>query len=66
MLAIALELIPLIPSLIRAGEVGFEIYGRIEKAIREDRSLTADERAQLEALIAEKKAIVDDTSRDVR
>lgn len=65
MFAIALELIPLIPSLIRAGEATFETWQRIERAIREDRSLTADERAQLEALIAEKKAIVDDTSRDV-
>lgn len=65
MFAIALELIPLIPSLIKAGEATFGIWNRISTAIKEDRSLTDDERAQLEALIAQKMAIVDDTSRDV-
>lgn len=58
-------LLPLLPRLIEAGVATFGAYQKIREMIDEDRSLTADERAQLEAMIAADEARVNDTSRDV-
>lgn len=66
MFAILTSFIPLIPDLIKAGIVTYEAFEKTRALIVEDRSLTPDERAELEALIAERQAVLNDTSRDVK
>ena len=64
-MAFFLALIPLIPQLIQAGVVTFDVYDKIRTMIAEDRSLSDEERAELEQKIAERQAVLNDTSRDV-
>lgn len=64
-LMLLLEVVPLIPGLIEAGVATMGLYDKVQKVIDENRSPDQAEWDQLEAFIAEKKAIVDDTSRDV-
>lgn len=64
-MAFFLALLPLIPQLIQAGVVTFDVYDKIRTMIAEDRSLTDAERAELERQIAERQAVLNDPSRDV-
>jgi hypothetical protein len=64
-LGIIISLLTQLPSLIAAGQATVELFGSIRSMVQEDRSLTTDERAKIEALIDEKMAIVNDTSRDI-
>lgn len=57
--------LPYIPGLIKAGIVSYESFIKIKKLYDEDKSMTPDERAQLETMIAEVEARIDDTSKDV-
>lgn len=54
----------MIPGLIELGIETFETYSKVKTLIDEDRSMTPEERAQLETMIAEQQAIVRGTSRD--
>ncbi len=65
MFALLASFIPLIPGLIKAGITTYETFAKVKDLIAEDRSLTGDERAQLEAMIAERQAVLNDTTRDV-
>lgn len=64
-IALLTELIPLIPGLIQAGKATVELWDKVQAVIDENRSPDSAEWDDLEALIAEKKVIVDDTTRDV-
>lgn len=57
--------IPLIPGLVKAGIVAWDVVGQVRTLYTEDRSMTPAERAQLEAMIADVEARIDDTSKDV-
>lgn len=54
-----------LPDWIAAGEATIGLFQRIREMVRDDRSLTPEEREKIEALIAEKMAVVNDTSRDL-
>lgn len=63
--ALIAAFLPLLPDLINAGVVGYEAFAKIKKMYDEDTSMTPEERAQLETLIAATEARIDDKSRDV-
>ena len=65
MFALLAAFVPLIPGLIQAGLATYETFAKVKTLVDEDRSLTPDERAQLEAMIAERQAVLNDTTRDV-
>lgn len=64
-LSLLLQVVPMIPKLIEAGQDAVELYSNVQKVIAENRSPDQAEWAQLEAMIAEQQAIVRDTSKDV-
>lgn len=64
-LMVLTQLVPLLPGLIQAGKVGFDIYDTVQKVIDENRSPTVPEWDALEAQIRTDQAAVRDTSRDV-
>lgn len=63
--ALLTQLIPLIPGLIQAGSAGIDLWDKVKRIRDEDRSMSDEERAQVDALIAENMAAINDTSRDV-
>lgn len=65
MFALIAGFLPLIPGLVKAGIVTWDVVGRVRTLYEEDRSMTPEERTQLEAQIAEVEARIDDTSKDV-
>lgn len=58
-------ILALLPQLVNAGIVTVDAVSKIKSLISEDRSMTPEERAELEAKIAEREAVLNDTSRDV-
>lgn len=65
MFALLAGFIPLIPGLVKAGVVAWDVVGKVRQLYEEDRAMTPDERANLEAMIIDVEARIDDTSRDV-
>lgn len=65
MFALLAGFIPLIPRLIEVGIVTYEAFDKVKTLITEDRSMTPEEREQLEAMILERETVLNDTSRDV-
>lgn len=65
MFALLAGFIPLIPGLVKAGVVAWDTVNKVRTLYTEDRSMTPDERVQLEAMIAEVEARIDDTTKDV-
>lgn len=63
--ALLLGFLPLLPDLIKAGVVSYEAFAKAKKLYDEDTTLTPEERAQLETMIADVEARIDDTSKDV-
>jgi len=55
----------MLPDLIKAGVVGYESFVKIKKLYDEDKTLTPEERVELEKLIAATEARIDDKSKDV-
>lgn len=55
----------MLPDLIKAGVVTYEAFAKAKKLYDENTTLTPEERAQLELLIAETEARIDDKSKDV-
>lgn len=65
MFALLAGFVPLIPGLIEAGLTTWDTVSKVRKLYEEDRSMTPEERAQLETMIAAVEARIDDTSKDV-
>lgn len=66
MFAFVTALLPLLPRLIETGIATVDAFSKVKTLIDEDRSLTPDERADLEAKILEAQNRLHDTSRDVQ
>lgn len=65
MFALIMSVLPLLPKLIETGIATVDAFAKIRTLIAEDRSLTPEERNQLEAAIAQREAVLNDTTRDV-
>lgn len=65
MFALLAAVLPHVPGLIKAGVVGYESFVKIKKLYDEDTTMTPAERAQLEMMIADAEARIDDKSKDV-
>lgn len=65
MFAMLTAVLPHLPGLIQAGVVGYESFTKIKKLYDEDKTMTPEERNQLEALISQAEARIDDKSKDV-
>lgn len=64
-LTLLLELVPMIPGLIKAGTATVDLYTTVQKVISENRSPDQAEWDHLEQIIRQDQALVRDTSRDV-
>jgi hypothetical protein len=65
MFSMLAAVLPHLPGLIKVGVVGYESFTKIKKLYDDDTTMTPGERAQLETMIAQVEARIDDVSKDV-